>query len=414
VSDSLAIAAATGTLRNLLLAQVPVLDADLSDLDVTTQPPDVARKNVTKAQINIFLYQIAFNAAWRNRDMPNQVRPGESAFPPLALNLHYMLTAYGRGDSDNDAINHRVLAAAMSVLHDHALLGADEIRNALPNNDLADQIERVRITPLQFSVDELSKLWTGFQTNYRISTAYEVAVVLIDSRLPTRAPLPVLKRGPQDRGVTAVASAAPVLDSLQLPRGQSAVRLGDDIILNGRQLTPEGTSAFLTSTRVPDPVEVIPTAGDVPATLRLHLKTSTEDASAPARWAPGVYTVAVSVQRIGAPTVSSNELPVALAPVITVSPLAAAAGNITLNVTSMPRIRDGQRVYLLIADRLVSPQSITNPADATKPTALVFQVPSVAAGKYIVRLRVDGADSIPVDFSGPTPEFDIQQRVVVT
>ena len=40
--------------------------------------------------------------------MPRQLRPGESGTPPLALNLHYLLTAYGRGESDNDAVSHRV------------------------------------------------------------------------------------------------------------------------------------------------------------------------------------------------------------------------------------------------------------------------------------------------------------------
>jgi len=31
-----------------------------------------------------------------------------------------------------------------------------------------------------------------------------------------------------------------------------------------------------------------------------------------------------------------------------------------------------------------------------------------------VRLRVDGVDSIPVDFSGATPAFAVDQQVVVS
>ena len=178
---------------------MPVLDPELTDLEVTTQPPDLARKSITKAQLNLFLYQIAFNPAWRNMDVPRQTRPGETAPPALPLNMHFLITAYGRGESDNDSLSHRVLASAMSVLNDHAVLGRDEIRNALANNDLADQLERVRIAPQAFSTDELFKLWTAFQTNYRISTAYEVSVVLIDSRSSARAALPVLKRAPRIR-----------------------------------------------------------------------------------------------------------------------------------------------------------------------------------------------------------------------
>src|SRR5207302_136942 len=81
-----------------------------------------------------------------------------------------------------------------SVLHDHPLLSSAEISAALPNNDLAQQFERVKITPLALGVEEISKLWMVFQTQYRISAAYEVTVILIDSRTPTNAPLPVLKR----------------------------------------------------------------------------------------------------------------------------------------------------------------------------------------------------------------------------
>jgi hypothetical protein len=107
----------------------------------------LAAQEITKAQLNLFLYQTVVNAAWRNLDMPRQVRPGEVA--PLALNLHYLVTAYGRGETDNDGTSHRVLSGAMSVLHDHPVLGQSEIAASLPNNDLAEQFERLRITPLQ-------------------------------------------------------------------------------------------------------------------------------------------------------------------------------------------------------------------------------------------------------------------------
>src|SRR6185437_12405922 len=111
MSNVLAIAATTRTLRNLLLARIPALDAELSDLEVTLQPPDIARKGISKSQLNLFLFQVVTNAAWSNLDMPGRVRPGETAPPALALNLHYLITAWGRGDSDSDALSHRVLAA---------------------------------------------------------------------------------------------------------------------------------------------------------------------------------------------------------------------------------------------------------------------------------------------------------------
>lgn len=414
MSNVLAIAATTRTLRNLLLAQMPVLDAELSDLEVTLQPPDVARKGISKAQLNLFLYQVVANAAWRNLDLPGQVRPGETAPPPLALNLHYVITAWGRGENDNDALSHRVLAAAMSTLHDRGVLDGNDIRNALPDNDLAGQIERVRVTPLPQSVDELSRLWTAFQTNYRASAVYEAAVVLIDSQAAMRAPLPVLRRGAQDRGVIATASAAAVLDALDYPRHQAAVRLGEDIVLNGRQLATDHALARFSSLRLDAPIDLAPQPGDAAGSLRVHLADTADDADAVARWAPGIYTVALLAQPPGLPPLLSNELPLVLAPRITLGSLAAAAGDFALNLTCTPRIRDGQRVFLLFGDRLLAPTSLGNPADTHQPTALVFQLTGVAAGRYTVRLRVDGADSIPVDFSGSVPAFAADQQVVVS
>jgi len=414
MSNVLAIAAATRTLRNVLLARMPLLDTDLGDLEVTLQPLDVARKGITKAQLNLFLYQVIYNAGWRNMDMPGRVRPGETAPPALALNLHYLITAWGRGDSDNDAVSHRVLAAAMSTLHDRPLLDADDIRNALLGNDLADQIERVRLTPLPQSVEELSKLWTAFQTNYRVSAAYEATVLLIDSQAPSRASLPVLRRGPQDRGVTSTASTAPALSSVALPNAQAAARLGDDLVLSGSQLSTANAVARFNSLRLDAPVDVVPAAGATAGTLQVHLADSAEDAQAPSRWAPGIYTLSLLVQSPGLPALLSNELPLALAPAITLTPRTGSPGTQHLNLTCLPRIRDGQRVFLLFGDQLVTPTSITNPADPAQPTALVFDVPGVAAGTYTVRLRVDGADSIPVDFSGPLPAFDSLQQVVVS
>jgi hypothetical protein len=307
-----------------------------------------------------------------------------------------------------------VLAAAMSTLHDRGVLDGNDIRNALPDNDLASQIERVRVTPLPQSVDELSRLWTAFQTNYRASAVYEAAVVLIDSQAAMRAPLPVLRRGPEDRGVIATASAAAVLDALDYPRHQAAVRLGEDIVLNGRQLAADHALARFSSLRLDAPIDLAPLPGDAAGTLRVHLADTADDADAVARWAPGIYTVALRVQPPGLPPLLSNELPLVLAPRITLGSLAATAGDFALNLTCTPRIRDGQRVFLLFGDRLLAPTSLGNPADTHQPTALVFQLTGVAAGRYTVRLRVDGADSIPVDFSGSVPAFAADQQVVVS
>jgi hypothetical protein len=114
----------------------------------------------------------------------------------------------------------------------------------------------------------------------------------------------------------------------------------------------------------------------------------------------------------------TNTVPVALSPLITVSPLSHAAGTVNLTVTCTPRLRPLQEAHvrLLFGDAEVLPATITTPGDVTQPTTLTFSVPGVVAGDYVVRVRVDGIDSLPVVYGG-TPAsfgFDPAQTVHVT
>jgi uncharacterized protein DUF4255 len=422
MSNALAIAATTATLRNLLDKQIRKLDTTL-DFELTSRTPDTARKGLTKTQLNLYLYQTTANAAWRNLDMPRQVRPGEVGNPPLALNLHYLITAYP-DDTEDEATSHRALGSAMSVLHDHPLLGRADIAAALESSKLAEQFERLRITPIAMPMDEASKLWTAMQTPFRLSAGYEVTVVLIDSNAASRAPLPVLTRGKGDTGPKIVPSLAPVLESLRYPHAQSAASLGDDIAIVGARLAVAGTEVRLTSPRLAAPLLLTPKAGERDGEIRIHLPSLAEDADAMSTWAPGLYTLAVVTQS-GDITLASNELAFALAPQIKVSPPNAAAGTVDIAITCTPRIVADQRVSLIFGEAQFAPDATTNPpppTDATKPSELAFTVAGAAKNPdgsnktYIVRLRVDGVDSIPVVYGDPPVPvaFDTNQQVTIT
>ncbi|HYY93298.1 MAG TPA: DUF4255 domain-containing protein, partial [Pyrinomonadaceae bacterium] len=156
MSNGLAISAVTLTLQDIIRKNVPEL---ASMTAVTSLPPDKVTAGDTD-QLNLFLYHVMPSAAWRNFDLPHQVRPGELAQPPLPLVLDYLITAYGKND-------HVLLGKTMSVLHDHLLLSPDEIRAVLSNTGLDQQVERVRITLQPLSLEEMYRLWNGFQTQYR-------------------------------------------------------------------------------------------------------------------------------------------------------------------------------------------------------------------------------------------------------
>jgi Pvc16 N-terminal domain len=418
MSNALAIAAATATLRNLIIRGVP----DLPDNNVTTLPPDKAvNGTTTRDQLNLFLYHTLPNAAWRNRDLPSQVKPGETGQPPLALNLYYLITAYGAGDDETRS--HRWLGEAMQTLHDHALLGSQEIRDALPDNDLYEQIERVRITLQPLSLEEMSKLWTTFQTQYRISVAYEASVVLIESRQAKRTPLPVLTIGASDRGaivrpdVTPPLPPFPTLTSVELPDlyPQPSIRLGERLTLQGYHLDGDSVTVQLNNPRLTQPQELVPQPTDATATeisVQLPNPGDPNDANAPtSTWVAGVHTVAVIVSRAGK-TQATNELPFPLVPLITtVSPTSAPPGNVTLTLTCQPKIRPEQRAVLLFGDREV----LASPHAAPTET-LTFQLEDAIAGEYFVRLRIDGVDSVLITRTADTPPqlvFDPNLQVAI-
>ena len=440
MSDARAMSAVTATLRNLLTAPVQELISGLGALAVTTVPPDMARKGETRPpQLNVFLYQTVINAAWRNMDMPRQVRPGEVAPPALALNLHYLVTAYARGDNDNDdtASGNLLMGGAMSVLHDHAILGRQEIRDALGDSNLADQVERIRITPLALSIDEMSRLWATFHTAYRISAAYECAVVLIDSQQAGRAALPVLRRGQQDQGVDAVTGSGPLLQDVQAPNRQAAGRLGEVLAVTGSGM--QGADVVLRFASLmppqphlpPAPAPLAPPLVELPmqalpsGVTNVVLPALADDPQAYEKWAPGSYTVSAIARPFGLPARhGAATASFALAPVVTVTPNSTtaplvSAGDI-LTLTCAPRVRQGQRVLVVFGDSQIEPQSVANPDPLAPtyletPTTITCVVPAVAAGTYLVRLRVDGIDSIPVLFTGDPalPSFDPAQQVTV-
>ena len=406
MSNSIAIAAVTATLRNLLVNAFSA-DPDLAGTQVTTLPPDKARDTNNASQLNVFLYHTVPNAAWRNMDMPTQVKPGETGFPPLALDLYYMLTP-SRQDND-DVSSHRLLGRAMSTLHDHAVLGAAEIKAALPGNDLGDQVERVRITPHPLSTEEISRLWTIFQTQYRVTVAYEVSVVLIDSQQPTKTPLPVLTRGKDDRGVASqpdLTPPFPTVGNLSLPSDQPSAQLGDVLTITGFHLDGNTVLARFNNPRLTAPIDVPGLAGGTASQVRVQIPND------PANWPAGLYTVSVVVQRTGEPDRVTNEWPFALAPQLLpplpISVTRDGSGTASVPLKVSPEVRPEQHAWLLLGDRQV-------PADpfSTQTSNLTFTVPNAPAGGFFIRLRVDGVDSLLIRYQVQPLVFDPNQKVTI-
>ncbi|MGT2476700.1 DUF4255 domain-containing protein [Paraburkholderia terrae] len=162
-----------------------LLDATLTPLGVSALLHDLSKQVPTNPPVlTVFLYEVSEDVASRNRpDTRRLVGPNAIEFEraPMALLLKYLITPWS-GDAATD---HRILGRAMQELYDNALLEGVQLQGSLANTN--DTL-KITITPL--SMDERTKVWYAVQRTYRLSSAYEVRVVNLDSnRRETHPPV---------------------------------------------------------------------------------------------------------------------------------------------------------------------------------------------------------------------------------
>lgn len=440
MSSPLAIAGVTAVLRDLLnngLIDHNIAGAIGANVNVTASPPDVIKLDGANAQtqLNLFLHQVTPNPGWRNVGLPARDERGTRlANAPLALDLHYLLTAYGAEDLHSEIL----LGYAMHLLHETPVLDRQSIRTALAGGtvdgsvlppafqgmdaaDIADQVEQIKIVPSSLGAEEMSRLWAALQAHYRPTAAYQVSVVLIEARRPTRASLPVLTRGPRDpvtqqeRGIVAEASLLPpypTLGGIELPNRQIAARLGDALILSGHHLDGTNVSVRFEHPRRTDAIDMPLGVNTQPDSVAVSLPN---DAQAQSDWPAGAWSVSVSLQRPGeTQNRTSNAVPLLLAPRLDLAPASttatrsAASGIVTIHLAFGPQARPGQKISLNCGGR-----EVQAPGFAAPSAALDFAFPQLDAGQQWLRLRIDGVDSLLLDRSTLPPRFDATQRLTI-
>ena len=80
------------------------------------------------------------------------------------------------------SMKHRFPLVRLSVL-----LASPCSSGSLMADDLADQVELIKIIPQSLSSEEVSKLWTAFQASI-VHRRIHVSVVLIESTDPVKTP----------------------------------------------------------------------------------------------------------------------------------------------------------------------------------------------------------------------------------
>jgi hypothetical protein len=432
MSTALAIASVTQVLKDLL--NDGLINNDITgtlgvNVKVTSLPPD--RIDTTLAsedsQLNLFMYHTTTNMGWRNEGFPSLNAKGERiGNPPLALDLHYLLSAYGSTELHPEIL----LGYGMQLLHETPVLTRDAIRTSLSINpsvppaqlpqylrmlstsELADQIEQIKITPQALSTEEIYKLWAAFLTRYRPTSAYHVSVILIESKKSTKAALPVLQRNNY-----VVPFHQPIINKVQSQSAEAALIVDDQKILAGYRLVLQGI-------RLKNDLVTVNIDGHEITPLDADISDTTVTVTLPADLQPGIHGVqVVHPVLMGSPPLphtgsSSDAQAFTLCPLtknLKVTNVQASGGlrSADIGLTVVPAFGEMQHVVLLLNEFIPAPTSIppvaySFPLDTStlgSPPAtlqdIVFHVSNVKAATYLVRIQVDGAESpLLTDASG--------------
>ena len=121
--------------------------------------------------LTLFLYGIAQNGEPRTPVAPG----GRSvANPPLAIELHFILTAW----ADDARMEQTVLTWAMREIQMHPVLDS----TSLSSEGGWAASDAVQIVPAELSLDEMSRVWNLLSPRYRLSVGYVARVVRVDTR----------------------------------------------------------------------------------------------------------------------------------------------------------------------------------------------------------------------------------------
>jgi hypothetical protein len=398
MSSALALAAVTTTLQTGL--QLVYHGSVLGTVNVAAIAPDLvgpihgigADDNPV---VNLFLHQITPNAAWRNVDLPSLAVDGATRLknPPLALDLHYLLTAYASDNAKAEAL----LGYAVLMLHENPVLPRALItqllgtlsntpyNNALQDAGVSSQIEMIKIVPETLAREEMAWLWTALKSDYRPTYSFQASVVLMRNDNPTAYSLPVLTRN-----IVVQAGGVAQLLAVRPPYDQSPVVAGDTVEITGISLN--GASVIALTNPVTDvSYQFAPAINDLTDAL-----VSFDVPDVPAQMPCGVCQVSLEfTDGSGNLTQQTNSVVVGIGISIAATPEPTAetsGGGTLIALTCDPQVHTQQQVSLSLVSQSGDASQGAPAVSFTGPTAsLRFQFPSVlAAGTYAAYLVVDG------------------------
>ncbi|MFN6165335.1 MAG: Pvc16 family protein, partial [Pseudanabaena sp.] len=306
--------------------------------------------------------------------------------------------------------------SVVSTLADKRILTTEMIRSTcndstfpfLLDSDLADQIQQINIVPIDISLEDLSKAWSVFyQVPYVLSIAYRACLVIVEGRENFQRALPIRDASPT--GLVPFP-ASPYIEQVVAQGSRfEPIVIGSVMIIRGRSLLSKTVEIHvgdlvITPTSVQD----------------REITFSLANMSLPQIQA-GVQSLQV-IHRINSTsslitnTIASNVMPFVLCPTVvnvTVTLLEAIEEDLRSAVVVVQLdvlVREKQKVVLALNEWTADSPSVylfDRPPLPQTSSTIEIPITNVKAGEYLVRIRIDGAESrLGVDDYPDSPTYN--------
>jgi uncharacterized protein DUF4255 len=418
----------TTTLTRLLDRYVPLSPvwdgAPPTTIRITGDPPDLLAKLSEDYKLSLYLYHVEEESSRKNLPAP----PGNT--PPvryreMGLNLYYVLTAHGGEQTDPYVREQRLIGIALKAFHDFPILTANTQIGTGPDPfvfppALRRGSDKLRLVLRPVTMEDLNKLWTATTVALRLSTVYQVSVVLLEAERVTVQPVPVLV--PQievfpfqpvwihatESDVTFTLPGETV--SRSMTHSPALVAVGESFRIRGFGFSGGAVQVFLQSPfwSAPPHVEVTGWITGTPADTQLELQVASPVSGRDI--VPGLYQVYVRNGRA-----TSNFSPVAIAPTIApqtatppgISPASGPVGT-TITVNGGPFSGTDIRTVEIYIGSVSLGQVTTTPGPGAfrvvTDTQIEAAVPStLPVGPHPLRVVVNGIGTPPMRWFEITP-----------
>lgn len=135
-------------------------------------------------KVTLYLYRVAIDPTKRHIELAPRAA-GQPQRLALSLELHLLLTVWARSAD----YQQMVLARAMQILDEHAILGGDRLARpalAVGEPDPWEPNATLALSIYEMSHEDMLRLWDGLAPSYRLSIPYALRNVRLVREQPIR------------------------------------------------------------------------------------------------------------------------------------------------------------------------------------------------------------------------------------